>query len=164
MTSKCKCFLWFFHNMQCENSGSACWGAPPPTVKTKSNLFRLEAAGLPCPAWGVGSTPSCSHQTDGLSSLTEVCSSVFPDFRSFLHFIIKWKVYPPSMRFDLLSSFPSSLPAYLIKRMGKPPPQRFVLLTSSSGFLSFLPVLLETMAYPPTRCVGHTEIFPSEFV
>ena len=36
--------------------------------------FRLEAAGLSCPAWGVGSTPSCSHQTDGLSSLTEVGS------------------------------------------------------------------------------------------
>ena len=36
--------------------------------------FRLEAAGLCCPAWGVGSTPSCSHQTDGLSSLTEVGS------------------------------------------------------------------------------------------
>jgi len=33
---------------------------------------RLEAAGLSCPAWGIGSTPSCSHKTDGLSSLTEI--------------------------------------------------------------------------------------------
>lgn len=33
---------------------------------------RLEGAGLVCPVWGVGSTPSCSHPTTGLSSLTEI--------------------------------------------------------------------------------------------
>ena len=113
----------FSHKMQWENLGSVCGVVSPPNCsnRTKSNLFRLEAAGLPCPAWGVGSTPSCSHQTDGLSSLTEVFPSEFFWFPSLPY------CSPQTDGLSCLTGF------FLV----------------SPVFLFFLPVLTKLMSCPP---------------
>ena len=37
-----------------------------------SLVERLKRAGLECPTWGIGSTPSCSHPTDKFRCVTEL--------------------------------------------------------------------------------------------
>ena len=39
---------------------------------TISLVRRLEAEGLECPTWGIGSTPSCSHITDKFRMMKEI--------------------------------------------------------------------------------------------
>ena len=39
---------------------------------TISLVRRLEAEGLECPTWGIGSTPSCSHNTDKFRLMREM--------------------------------------------------------------------------------------------
>ena len=37
-----------------------------------SLAMKLKDSGLKCPNWGVGSTPSCSHPSNGFEKLTEI--------------------------------------------------------------------------------------------